>query len=343
MRKYFLIICLILVLTGCSKDKTEIEDNTMDSVGSEDNGSLKEAERVIEFKGISSKVSSPKLGNLAGWLHYSGYICRYNETLFYRDINGSDYLYREEKNGEKTRIIDKKVLSINVLGDYIYFISEDDNNAICRTNIDGEDYTILNEDTSYLLLVSKDCIFYTNKEGNLYQLSPDGKEAKLISDDNCAWPNTYRDYIIYSSFADEFKLVGVNINTGERIQIADYGFSPVVYEDTLYFQGKDGNIKAMDLRTGESIDYINEWGQMINPTKEGLYFSNATDIFYYESPSKELRTIHIVSPDPGHEINQYTIVELLYCDKNSIYYIIKTGDKRDLVYVDVETGEAHKR
>jgi hypothetical protein len=331
-----------MALTGCSKDMTDTEDNTISDVSSEDNNSFTEAKTEIDFKGISSKVNTPELGNLSGSLNNNGYICSYNETLFFRNVNGNEHLYRKDKDGEKTRLIEKKAFSINVLEEHIYFISEDDNNAICRIDLDGGNFTLLSEDTSYQLIVSKECIYYTNEKGNLYQLSLDGKETKLISDDQCAWPNIYRDYIIYTSFADKRQLVGININTGERIQIAEYGFYPVVYEDTLFFQDKKGNINVMDIRTGESLAYINQWGQRICPTKAGVYFTNTIDVFYYENASKELQTIPIASPDPRHEITVHTNVELLYGDEDGIYYLLRTGDKTALAYLNIQTGNVYR-
>ncbi len=339
MKKLLILIGLMIALTGCSKEKTEPEDDTGSNVSTGDQSSITEENIVIEFKGITSLANSPELGNSSGSLNNNGYICSYDDMLFFRNVNGDEYLYRKDQKGEKTRIIEKKAFSINVLEDRIYFISEDDNNAICRADINGDNFTIISEDTSYQLIVSKESIYYTNEKGKIYQLSHDGKERKLISEDQCAWTYLYRDYIIYTSFADKCQLVGVNISTGESIQIADYGFYPVVYEDSLYFQDQKGNVSVMDLRTGDSIDYINQWGQRICPTKEGVYFSNSIEVFYYNNASKELQTIPITSPDPRHEITVHTNVELLYCDENNIYYVLRTGDMTTLACLEIQTGK----
>lgn len=350
MKKYFLVICITYVLTACSNNKNNYTDNAINNVDisddiidnvNNDNSNIAEDEVIIEFKGILSSANTPVLGNSPSTLNSNGYICSYNETLFFRNANGDECLYKKDKNGEKICLIEKKAFSINVLDDYIYFISDDHNNAICRIDIDGGDFTILSQDTSYLLLVTNDCIYYTNKEGDLYQLSLDGKESKQISDEYCAWINMYRDYIIYSSFADDLQIKGVNINTGETIQIADYGLSPAVYEDRIYFQDRTGGVNIIDLISGERVDYINKWGQKINPTSNGIYFSNTIDVFFYNNTSKELETIPVASPDPRYEIGPYTNVELIHCDEKAIYYILETNDKVNLVYLNIETGELY--
>ena len=359
MKRCFLIICIIMVLTACSNDKIDKKNSHTDNVinnNNVDNNNISdglinntnndkinnaEDEAITQFKGILSSANTPELGNSSSTLNNNGYICSYNETLFFRNVNGDEYLYKKDKSGEKICLIEKKAFSINVLDDYIYFISDDHNNAICRIDIDGGNFTILSEDTSYLLLVTNDCIYYTDEEGHLYQLSLDGKELKNISDEYCAWINVYRDYIIYSSFADNLQIRGVNINTGETVQIADYGLSPSVYEDRLYFQDKSGSIDTIDLISGERLDYINKWGQKISPTRNGIYFSNEIDVFFYNNSSKEVETIPIASPDPRYEIDTHTNVKLIHCDEKAIYYILEINDKVNLVCLNIETGELY--
>ncbi len=347
MKKFYLIFLITtgIFLAACTNDNITTENNVADSSldgkpnNTRDNITGRDTKK--DFNGISSSVTTPEIGNSSSNLINRGYICDYKETIFYRNINGDDYLYKKDTEGEKNLLLKQRVYSINILDNYIYFINEDLNNAICKVDIDGENLTVLNEDTFYFLLVSEDYIYYTDEENKLYQSSLDGKDSKLLSDEGCAWPNLYRDYIIFSSFEDTSKLMAVNISSGESILIAEYGFFPTVYEDKIYYQIKNGNINVMDLMTGDNLYKINKWGQQFHPTEDGIFFTNSSSVFYYNKGSKKTKNIPLAFSDEDKRTSSNAVVNLVHRDENIIYYTLSTNDLLSLVCLNTETGDAY--
>ena len=263
-----------------------------------------------------------------------------NPENFYRNLNGDGYLYKTDANENKTLILDQKVYSINVINNYIYFISEDMNNKICRTDMEGKNLTVLCDDIAYFMMVSEDSIYYTDDKGHLYRLSHDGEDKKLLSDKHCAWPILYRDYIIFCSANEKYKLLAVNINSGDIVEISEYGFTPTVYEDTIYTQNKDnGYINVLDLQTGDIINSINYCGQQFYPTNKGCFFTNLSDIFFLSNETKEISLISIEDTDDENSSKNKRIISLLHCDDESIYFSVKIKDDTYLKYLYLLTNE----
>jgi hypothetical protein len=81
---------------------------------------------------------------------------------------------RTDGTGE-TIVINDNVEDINVVGDWIYYVSVDDLESICKVRTDGTGKTVINSDHSQRLNIAGDWIYYTIAEKDtFYRIHTDG-------------------------------------------------------------------------------------------------------------------------------------------------------------------------
>lgn len=131
-----------------------------------------------------------KVTTQGNWIYFSG-----NDSA----------IYKMRKDGsELQRIYDGAAVSLNVVGEWLYFADGGSNGGIYKIKIDGTEKTKLSDATSYKVYVDGEWIYYTSNygSGNIYKMKTDGSSVTQITSENCGAYLVYNGYIYYSNRSD---------------------------------------------------------------------------------------------------------------------------------------------
>lgn len=125
-----------------------------------------------------------------------------------------------EDGTEKTVLVQKdwEIYSINVVGEYIYFIAyepitkEDGttaqykNNKIYKMSLDGKELTVINDnefsDECRAIYVIKDKIFYIGSDYNIYKMDTNGENKTKINDNQTGYIGVTDKYILFNDYPE---------------------------------------------------------------------------------------------------------------------------------------------
>jgi hypothetical protein len=102
--------------------------------------------------------------------------------IYYNNEKDSNKLYAIRTDGsDRHKLIDDYALSINVVGDQIYYIKGDEW-KIYRVNKDGSNRKLLSEDSADWICVFDNRIYYTMSGAKIYSMNTDGGDKRVIKD-----------------------------------------------------------------------------------------------------------------------------------------------------------------
>lgn len=257
---------------------------------------------------------------------------------------------------------DWEVYSINVVGNYLYFVAFEpteeieaeststayQKNRIYKMSLDGKELKVLNDGNfnseGISIYVVKDRIYYIGKDYNIYSMDTDGGDRKKVSDTQTGFIGITDKYILYNDYPEnpdneyDFVTYIMKLDGTEKRTVNDKRlYNPNIIGDTIYYVNSENN----------AIHKVNVDGS--NDTK--IYESRAYnmnvhgDWIYYldyktgsEDSSDDVVCIHKVKTDgTEHEVivemeNYTSFINILgdwiyYTDhSDNAYYInlIKT-------------------
>ena len=139
---------------------------------------------------------------------------------------GSDHaIYRMRKDkSEIQRICNSPVVSINVIGEWIYFV-DGVVGGIYKVKIDGTGKTKIGSATSYKLYVENEWIYFTTSYsgGMLYKMKTNGSSITKITSDNCREFIVNGEYIYYVNKFDNMVYKCRKDGTGKTLLCAGFG------------------------------------------------------------------------------------------------------------------------
>lgn len=225
----------------------------------------------------------------------SGLITEDEENIYYLAYNTQTYTFElvkeNKKTKEKTMLTDAAGGSLNVSGDWIYFVDVQ-NGYIMRISKDGEQIeTVLEKGVSYLSVIGN-TIYYLKTDydnpGNLseeqcltlaqqgqmdsflhlYKMDAEKKEPKLISEENMSTCYIYGDRIFYLTRSvetsdgtsvnwDEFLLCSIDLQGKNKEVVVDVPVATfMVKDDVLYYvEVYDRSKKGEEVSPQEALSY----------------------------------------------------------------------------------------
>lgn len=154
------------------------------------------------FAYVSASVANT-VGNTPSNSSQWGRVAVQGNWVYYTNSNYNYYLYKMRTDGSEKQILSKCVaLGINVVGEWVYYTSDDSNGdrGLYKIRIDGNQKTKISDDVNYFVHVANDWI-YTAKYlsgRNIYRMKTDGTEKALICSDSCSNINILGDWIYYT-------------------------------------------------------------------------------------------------------------------------------------------------
>ncbi|MBP1564923.1 MAG: DUF5050 domain-containing protein [Oscillospiraceae bacterium] len=316
------ILNLSIIFFSCLKTNTNNQKN-LNSITYTDSTNeispIKDtAEKSKDFKGLEHKIANTRIfGNTISCLNQEGLIYVENNVLIYSNDNG-DLIYRT-KEIQETLIKEANAKYINFINDTIYYINSKNNNAYSY-NLSDKTTEIIYSDINSLIATS-DFIVYKDINNNLYIQNQN--ENELISKNIVLWTEFYDEYIIFTELKNDCCIKAYNINTKETIELLEYGLSPFVYEDDLYYQNKDGYIYTLNLPTGKNILIYEDWGQQFCILNDELYYLSSKGICC-----------------EGNIINSSTDlsqIERIFICNNNLYFLEQKDGISNIYFFDAYT------
>lgn len=319
--------------------------------------------------------SKNKVGNTIGNIRNYGYAARQGGWIYYVSPNeGSTQsgIFKVKPNGSGKKELymgNEDILSINAVGNYIYFIAvssevynegDELDNKIYRMKTDGTDLQVINDnefnDNCYEIYVIKNNIYYIGTDANIYKMKLDGSDKEMVSENGTGYLGINEKYIIYNAQASEgdtdyvtyiMNLDGSNprpILEGKRL------YSINLDGNYVYYTNEDKSICKTKIDSNEEIILSNDTAYNLNLEGKYLYFLNYADL------EKEDYTVCIYrlkkdgsmkEPEKIRDLEQYSafinLVNnwILYMDGNEtsgFINLVKVNGKKEvqLYYLNYE-------
>lgn len=204
--------------------------------------------------------------NGTGYLGITKDYIIYNVTKEEDETSYVTYIMNIDGSNSRPIIKDKRLYSVNIEGDYVYYTNED--KLICRTKIDSNEEEILSEVEAYNLNVNKGFAYFLNYKDVanedytvcIYKidLNSEDKTPTIVKEleTYSSFLNIVGDWALYMDSNDTAGFINiVNINTLEviRLYYLDYEqyYNNNDYEDT-------DNIEENNATESESNDQTDD-------------------------------------------------------------------------------------
>jgi len=183
---------VILLLAGieASKDDRKFGDKLSALIGEGDQAIALLEQAWIETGMESAEACYNELilldtvGNTNGNINNGGFVAQQGDWLYYSNYADGGKLYKIRSDlSENTKLCDDKVSSINVAGNCVYYILEENNpnKGIYKIHTDGSEKTLLYKDRFIIsMIVLNNKVYGWNLSRCLYQMDTYAKEIKNL-------------------------------------------------------------------------------------------------------------------------------------------------------------------
>lgn len=197
---------------------------------------------VVISAGVANKVGTTT-SNANGF----GRVTKQGNWVYFSGSDSAIYRMRNDKS-EIQRICDYSAVSLNVVGEWIYFV-DGTVGGIHKIKIDGTGKTKISNVTSYKVYVDGDWVYYTDQYwgGKLYKMKSDGSSVTQISSRQC------HDYVINNGYAyytdsSNWLVYKCSVNgTGETILCAGFGGSNLTLSGNKLLVTNNYNVLSVNL------------------------------------------------------------------------------------------------
>ena len=226
-----------------------------------------------------------------------------NETAYSINVVGDDIYYlsigdssninirKVSSNGSglaTIKTIKTSISKIYVVGNYIFYASNANQDGIAKLTLDGKEETIITSSEIQDFEVVDNMIYFTNKVGNMYRMTINGTELERIKTEYDIKEFQVKDEWIYYFNEDNQSLCKVTL-TGENPTVVSEYINSNTYNITgnkiYFFNAKEKKIASVNLN-GQNYQEIVEIST--NRTKINV----VGDMMYYLDASKSESKIY---------------------------------------------------
>jgi len=217
-------------------------------------------------------------GNTSGNLNNGGTFCEDNGILYFSNPYDGNKLYSMNSDcTDAKKLIDDHVASINVHGNYIYYVKNNsigsvanaslssDLTGIFRCNLDGKKVVSLYDKYSSIISLCGNYIYYQHNDNkiaaSLYKIKINNSDNKQISKVDYNPSSYYDGKIYYSSVKDNHNIYTLDAKTNS---ISTY------YSGNTSFTDMEGAyLYYIDLDKGSSLVRLNTENKTIELLSSG--------------------------------------------------------------------------
>lgn len=306
-----------------------------------------ESDTKLRFERLSkiydSTSDSPiKAGNSMSNIQNGGTVAFSGDAIFFVSEFGGGIYKRE--NGTNTRISDARATSLNIVGEWLYFVDLDEY-RIYKIREDGSELKKVGSFQTTQFYVVGNRMFFMNldDEKRIYSADLSGKSLRKLSDRIPSQMTIYGSTIYFTDMSGEGEVYTVSLAGGEEKLLFDYAAHFIVgFEDGIIFRNEDVReitkeeniylkLCKSDGETGEtSVLYDSRIGFMSVSGEDIIFvdFDDGSSVLKMRSDKTGIQKITndkadslMVSGDMLYYYNEN--------DSNKLYCISKDGKDRE--------------
>lgn len=252
--------------------------------------------------GSRGEVLSENMGNSDGNITNLGSVCEKDDTLYYQNYEDNFAIYKSVNGGNGVKLNDGASYFINVLGDYVYYVSEDNDFHVFRMKTDGSENTEIIKQKAYYMTVYNDSIYYVDYDDDqsIYMAKTDGTNAKKIVDSVCYYPIIADNALFYVDYSNGGKVMRADLDGSSPKVLDDVNNITAAYlnyyDGKLYYanavtnanadkkgKGYENYIMCYDLAAETTSTVVEKPCADVNVYDGRVYYSSLTDNKVYSS------------------------------------------------------------
>lgn len=230
-----------------------------------------------------------------------GYATMQNNWIYYMSFSDDSMevsINKIKTDGTNKTVLAQKdweIFSINVVGNYIYFIAYEPttdsneetqykNNKIYKMTLDGKNLTVINDndfsDECISIYVVKDKVYYIGADYNVYSMDTNGENKTQINSNETGYIGVTDNYILFNDLRENpesetdfvtyiMNLDGSDIRqvNGERLYNAN-----VIGEYIYYVNGENSEIHRIKVDGTEDTKIYNSKAYNMNVSGDYIYY-----------------------------------------------------------------------
>ena len=256
------------------------------------------------------------MGNTPGNYANDSLIAFGGDAVFYSNPADNKRLYKYE-NGVNTMLYDGKVTSVNVLGDYVYFIDENEKSRIFRISTSGDEWgQVADIPVKSLMIIGGKMYFINLTDMKAYRMETDGKDLQKLSDNKTMKLYYYGAKLYTENERDMDTTLRMSLDgENEEIYLSNSAYFVTGYDNMLYFRDNtDVGIWAVSM-SGGMYDRVHESRSGYINAKDGyVYFIDLENNGSIVKMDPECTEKSLLAGDDARN---------LALDKNYVYYFSK--------------------
>jgi Leucine-rich repeat (LRR) protein len=221
-------------------------------------------------------VVSSAAGNTNSNLMHDGLFQQHGDWVYYSDSADSRRLFKRKVDGSNRTLVsnDLYVTQINIVGDYIYYVSDF---ALIRIKTDGTERTVLNGSGTYMVNISGDWIYWlSNWNDGIYKMRLDGTERTAVISTYGLYSMSVHDDWIYSFTGGNIIKIKTDGTSITHLDVNDARFM-VVEGDWIYYLSHWNNLYRIKTDGTSHSQICSDWIESINVSGDWVYYSNLND------------------------------------------------------------------
>lgn len=246
------------------------------------------------------------IGNTIGNIRNYGYAAISDEWIYFLSPNEDSSnvgIFKVRTDGtDKTELFmntddsEQEIVSINVAGNYVYFIgivSDESNetdsvdNKVYRMRTDGSDKEVINDNEinndCYEIYVINGYVYYIDTDANVARMNLDGSNKTVVSENGTGYLGLTDEYIIYNTLENEDSddyvtyIMDINGDNPRPIIEGKRLYSVNIENGYVYYTNEEKQIYRTKIDSNEEELIYNTTAYNLNVNNGYAYFLNYLD------------------------------------------------------------------
>ena len=264
----------------------------------------KQVDRYSVVNVVISAGVANKVGTTPSNASRFGKVTAQGNWVYFAGSNGGIYRMRNDKS-EIQRICDSWAVSLNVVGEWMYFVQSGTEGGIYKVKIDGTEKTKISNVISYKVYVEGEWVYYTSNYsgGKLYRMKNDGSLVMQILNEDCCNYIIKDGYVYYTKASDRLVYKCNLDGKGKTILCAGFGgeFLSLVGKKLVVTDGYDVLSVKLDGNGFTSFGTRNVQYSFLNGNDGWVYYLRHD----FRNGVNEMSTFGRMKPDGSQRTDIY--------------------------------------
>lgn len=284
------VLCIILILSGCSGKETQPQSAKESPKGTTDAAVETPSESTsanAEETAVQLVLEGP--GNTSANLLHDGLAAEYDGYIYHVDEMMAGSIWKMPVGGGESALIQKGTFhDLNVNGGVIFalgYVPNPDTGlstyGIFMMNTDGSNMKVIKEGNFEELILYDEYLYFADIiEGGLYRMKYDSSDEALLLAD------IYDDFTIIDDALYIYASLGEDYTTNiYKMPLDGSALAEMIVQDTfggamdvalgeIYYIARDNtnNMYRYNTEAGENDQFLDKWVDSINAEGEYLYY-----------------------------------------------------------------------